>query len=88
MLCPLDEAHDAAVEPDQERQFEAMELRRAFRKALLAMPRRTRHIFLMHRLRGMTYAEISDQLGIGIKGVEYHTLRALARCRKVAARFA
>ena len=57
-------------------------------KALLAMPRRTRRIFLMHRLRGMTYAEISVQLGVGIKGVEYHNLRALARCRKAVSRYA
>jgi RNA polymerase sigma-70 factor (ECF subfamily) len=39
----------------------------------------------MHRLRGMTYREIANQLDIGDKGVEYHMMRALARCRKVAA---
>ncbi|OWR00212.1 RNA polymerase sigma factor [Sphingopyxis witflariensis] len=88
MLFPLDEARDAAVVPDQERQFEAMELRRAFRTALLAMPRRTRRIFLMHRLRGLTYAQIAEQLGLSIKAVEKHIGRALKRCRKVAARFA
>ena len=88
MLCPLDEARDAAVLPDQERQAEAMELRRAFRKALLGMPPRTRRIFLMHRLRGLTYAQIAEQLGLSIKAVEKHIGRALKRCRKVAARFA
>ncbi|OWQ92417.1 RNA polymerase sigma factor [Sphingopyxis witflariensis] len=84
MLCPLDEARDAAVPPDQERQYEAMELRRAFRKTLLAMPRRTRRVFLMHRLRGLTYAQIAEQLGLSTKTVEKHIGRALARCRKVA----
>lgn len=88
MLCPLDEARDAAVVPDQERQFEAMELRRAFRKALLAMPPRTRRIFLMHRLRGLTYAQIAEQLGVSTKAVEKHIGRTLKRCREVAARFA
>ena len=88
MLCPLDEERDAAVPPDQERQVEAMELRRAFRKALLGMPPRTRRIFLMHRLRGLTYAQIAVQLGLGTKAIEKHIGRALKRCRKVAARFA
>ena len=88
MLCPIDEARDAALEPEQERQFEAMELRRAFRKALLAMPRRTRRIFLMHRLCGLTYAQIAGRLGLGTKAVEKHIGRALRRFRKVAARYA
>lgn len=82
IFYPFDEERDAPVLPEQERRIEATELRRIFRKALLAMPRRTRRIFLMHRLRGMSYREIAEQLGIGDKGVEYHMMRALARCRR------
>jgi len=88
MLCPLDEARDAAVQPDQQHHAEAKELRRALRRALLAMPPRTRRIFLMHRLRDATYKEIADELGISSKTVEKHIARALARCRKVAERYA
>ena len=88
MLYPLDEARDAAVRPEQEWRIEAEELRRVYRRALLAMPRRTRRIFLMHRLKGMSYREIASELGVGEKGVEYHMMRALARCRRaVAARY-
>ena len=76
----LDEERDAVSCADQ--------TWRAFRKALLAMPPRTRRIFLMHRLRGLTYAQIAEQLGLGSKAVEKHIGRALKRCRKVAARFA
>ena len=36
----------------------------------------------MHRLRGMTYRQISERLGISEKGVEYHMMRALARCHR------
>lgn len=88
MLCPLDEARDASVQPEQHDQIEAAELRRALRKALLAMPRRTRRIFLMHRLRDHTYGQIAEELGLSTKTVEKHIGRALHRCRKVAARYA
>lgn len=80
--CPFDEERDAPVRPEQTWRIEEMDLRRAYRRALRAMPRKTRRIFLMHRLRCMTYAEISEQVGIGYSGVEYHMMRALARCRK------
>ncbi|WP_447759705.1 sigma factor-like helix-turn-helix DNA-binding protein [Sphingopyxis panaciterrae] len=43
-----------------------------------ATPRIPRRIFLMHRLIGMSYRAISDQLGVGDEGVEYHTMQALA----------
>lgn len=81
--CQFDESCDAAVPPEQERRIEAIDLRRAYRPVLLAMPARTRRIFLMHRLRGMTYAEIATELGLGAKAIEKHMGRALARCRKV-----
>lgn len=85
-LFPLDEGRDAPVRPEQAWQIEATDLRRALRRAFLAMPPRTRRIFLMHRLRHMTYREIADELSIGAKGVEYHMMRALARCRRAVSR--
>ena len=85
VIYPFDEGRDAPVGPEQEWRIEAAELRQVFRRVLRAMPRRTRRIFLMHRLRGMSYREIAEQLGIGNKGVEYHVMRALARCRKAVA---
>lgn len=86
MLYPLDEARDAALRPAQEWGIEAREIRAAYRRALLALPRRTRRIFLMHRLKGMSYREIAAHLAIGEKGVEYHMMRALSRCRRAAVR--
>lgn len=85
ILYPLDESRDAPHAPEQEWRIEARELRPAYRRALLALPRRTRRIFLMHRLKGMSYRAIASELGIGDKGVEYHMMRALARCRKAVA---
>lgn len=81
-LYPLDDERDAIVPPDQEWGIEAAELRRAYRRAFLAMPSRTRRIFLMHRLKGMSYRAIAEHLGMGNDGVEYHMIRALARFRR------
>ena len=85
VIYPLDEARDAAIQPDQESGIQSAELHRAYRRALLAMPRRTRRIFLMHRLKGMSYRAIAEQIGVGENGVEYHMMRALRRCRRAAA---
>lgn len=86
VLYPLDEERDGATPPEQERRFEGKELRRAYWRALRPLSRKTRRIFLMHRLRGMTYRDIADELGVSCKAVENHIGRALARCRKVTAR--
>lgn len=84
-LFPFDEGRDAPVGPEQALAIEASNLRRGLRRAILAMPRRTRRIFLMHRLRRQTYREIAEEIGIREQGVEYHMMRALARCRKAVA---
>lgn len=85
-LYPLDEARDSPFPPEQEWKIEGRELRAAYRRALLALPRRTRRMFLMHRLKGMSYKQISERLGVGEKVVEYHMMRALARCRRAGDR--
>lgn len=82
---PLDEKRDAPVCPQQAWSIEAADLRRTLRRTILAMPRRTRRIFLMHRLRSQTYREIANEVGIGEQGVEYHMMRALAHCRTAVA---
>lgn len=82
VFYPLDEGRDAPVCAEQTWGMEEMDLRRGYRKALRAMPVRTRHIFLLHRMRHLTYKEIAEQLGICDKTVQYHMTRALARCRR------
>lgn len=82
VMFPLDEGRDAPIAPEQTWQIEAADLRRAYWQALREMPQKTRRIYLMHRLRQMTYTEIAEKFGISNQGVEYHMMRALARCRK------
>lgn len=85
IIYPFDEAWDAPTPPEQERRREARVLRRAYWRALRPLSRKTRRIFLMHRLRGMTYQGIADELGMSCKAVEKRIGRALARCRRVSA---
>jgi RNA polymerase sigma-70 factor (ECF subfamily) len=84
IALPYDEGRDAPVQPEQAWRIEEADVRRIYRRTLRAMPRRTRRIFLMHRLKGMSYREIAKQTGISDKGVQHHMMRALARCRRAA----
>jgi len=48
------------------------------RDALDAVSRRTREIFFMQRLDGLTYAQIAQRLGVSVSAVEKHIASALA----------
>ena len=78
---PVDENRDAASRAEQAWRIEAADLLRLYRQAVRAMPLKTRRVFIMHRLRRLPYKQIAEQLGISVATVEYHMMRALARCR-------
>lgn len=46
--------------------------------ALLELPERTRHVFVLRRLEGMRYQEVASRLGISVSAVEKHMHRAMA----------
>jgi len=48
--------------------------------ALNGLPEVYRHVFLLHRYDGMTYAEIGKALGIPTRTVERYAAKALAQC--------
>lgn len=48
--------------------------------ALNDLPEVYRHVLLLHRFDGLTYAEIGKTLGIPTRTVERYAARALARC--------
>lgn len=74
----FDEALAGHVTPDQEERIHAEDLLRQYECALQTLPERTREIFEMHRVEGLTYTAIRDRLGVSIGTVEYHIGRALA----------
>ena len=45
-------------------------------KALESLPEQTRRVFVMSRRENMSHREIAEQLGISIKGVEFHITKA------------
>ena len=49
--------------------------------ALRGLPERTRHIFLLNRIHGRTYAEIAKVMGVSQSAVEKHMMRALEACK-------
>lgn len=87
--CPvfflLDEDRDGVSRAEQTWRIEAIDLLRLYRKAVRSMPPKTRRVFLMHRLRRLTYKQIAEQVGISIATVEYHMMRALTLCRAAVA---
>lgn len=57
------------------------ELTSAIAASLEKLPPRTRKIFMLSRYSGLKNKEIAEQLGISIKGVEYHISNALKQLR-------
>jgi RNA polymerase sigma-70 factor (ECF subfamily) len=61
---------------DPERLLSAREDLNKVMVALLSLPEQTRTVFVLHRLEGRKQREIAVQLGISVKTVEKHVLRA------------
>lgn len=70
---------EIAVEPDQGLAIEGADALHLYRQAVATLPQKTRQVFIMQRAKGMTYKQISEELGISIPTVQYHFGRALAR---------
>jgi len=52
------------------------------RQAIGELPPRSREVFLLFRLDGLSYRQIADRLGISPRTVEYHIQHALAFCHR------
>jgi RNA polymerase sigma-70 factor (ECF subfamily) len=63
---------DNPPDPDRQGQIERVEA------IMLRLPRRTREIFLAHRLDNMPYDEIARRTGLTARQVERHLARAIA----------
>lgn len=85
IVFTFDEGRDAASRAEQTWRIEAADLLRLYRQTVCAMPPKTRRVFVLHRLRRMTYKQIAEHIGISIATVEYHMMRALALCRAAIA---
>jgi RNA polymerase sigma-70 factor (ECF subfamily) len=80
-------ADDPAEFPPADREAESAEIARAVRRAVAALPPRSREVFQLSRDQGLTYPEIAATLGISIKTVETLMGRALKAVRERLAAF-
>ncbi len=74
---PFDSDLHSGEEFDPERVLSGRQDLDAAAAALLALPERTRTVFILRRLEGYRYREIADHLGISVSAVEKHLVRAL-----------
>jgi RNA polymerase sigma factor (sigma-70 family) len=70
---------DDADEVSPERQLMGRQMLTAVKGALDAMPERTRRIFLMNRIDGVTHRRLAELEEISEEAVYYHIRRALER---------
>lgn len=75
---PVEELVIPAVAPLPDEVLEAEDRLERLKRALNKAGPRTREIFLMHRLHGMTYAQIAEHFDLSQSSIEKHIARALA----------
>lgn len=75
-------AHDemAAIaddKPTQEEQTDARQKLELLQAAVVELPERTRQIFVLNRIEGLSYTETAERLGISESSVQKHLAKAL-----------
>ena len=50
-------------------------------RLIAELPPKCRHVFLLHRIYGVQFADIAAQLGVSERMVRKHVVRALMYCR-------
>lgn len=80
----LEEAHREAEVLTPERVLQGKEKLDAVRAGLAELTEKTRDMFILHRLEGLSHKEIADLYGVSVSAVEKHVIKALAHlARKV-----
>lgn len=57
------------------------EINKIIHQTLAQLPEQTRKVFVLSRFRDKSNKEVADELGISLKGVEYHMSKALKLLR-------
>jgi len=76
---PLTTRDEPWTEATQSEAIELEQTRALYRASVNALPKRTREVFLLHRLDGMAYKEIATLLEISVRTVEWHVAEAIVR---------
>ncbi len=78
--CSLDDLDIASDEPSAERQLTSRQDLELLYTVIEQLPPKCRQVFLLSRVRRMTYGEIAQHCGISKKMVEKHVSHALTVC--------
>ena len=78
--CRVDDLELASDSPSPEREISAQHELALLRAAIDELPPKCRQVFLLSRVRRMTYPEIAAHCGISVIMVEKHVSRAIAAC--------
>lgn len=68
---------------DQIAFLETRETLRRVEAAMAQLSRKTRTIFVAHRIEGMSYAEIAEARGISVRTVEWHIGEAIVKLDRI-----
>lgn len=72
----------SALEACDPNEIFSEEVEQIVHETLNLLPEQTRRIFLLSRFENKTNREIAENMGISIKGVEYHISKALKELKK------
>lgn len=81
---PLDSDELISDQPSHEQMIAWDQELAMIHDVIMALPPKCRQVFLLQRLRGMSYAAIAKHCGISRKTVEMHISRALSALREAA----
>lgn len=77
VFLPFEEGRHPVSAPQQEWALEEADLLQVYKQAVDSLPEKTRYVFMMCRIDGMSHKQISQELGITVATVEYHMGKAL-----------
>jgi RNA polymerase sigma factor (sigma-70 family) len=80
--CSVDDLELASDTPSPEREISARQELELLRAAIDELPPKCRQVFLLSRVKRLTYPQIAAHCGISVKMVEKHISRALGICMK------
>jgi RNA polymerase sigma factor (sigma-70 family) len=80
--CSVDDMDLVSDEPSAERQLCARQDLDILTDTIENLPPKCRQVFLLSRVRRMTYPQIASHCGISVKMVEKHISHALSVCMK------
>jgi RNA polymerase sigma-70 factor (ECF subfamily) len=82
MRFQLEQANEHPMSENPYLEYEFRETQNLLTEALAGLPNQPRIVFMMSRFEGLKYQEIAERLGLSVKTVESHMVKALKMLRE------